>query len=315
MPKVSSAAKDAIEVSLGIQEGTIEVIGAIVKVHQYPPSKATGQQGDPFPCVQLKVARLDDKGARLDEDPITEEFGIGKLEKFHPGKADSATDNDPEDVGNELDAEGNCIYAVDDSAKLNKRCKWVLFTASLEAKGFKSEVLANGFMPDLVGLKCHVHSEVQPRFPGSTATKDPTALVVDKVLQFPYEKKGKAAPAAAPVKAAAKAAPAAAATAPAPAAPAASSNGSGDAESIALTTLADVATEMAGKSDVERKKLQTAFQTKLMRKGIPVKLHKPALDLVKDDEWLTRITTEDDTSPVYGRMMLDGDTVSFAEAE
>lgn len=312
MPKVSFAKKDAIEVSLGIQEGFIEVIGAITKMHQYPPNKKSGEQSGPFCCVQLEVARLDDKGVRLDDTSIFQEFTVGGNDrnnpgqfKFHPGKAESGADEDPEDMGTEVDVEGNCLFA-EEGSKLNKQSKWIRFTDSLEEKGFKSDVLANGYMPDLIGLKCHVHTITLPKMPNSTSEKENTAIVADKVLQFPYDvKKGKAA--------AGKAATAAAASKPGPkivpaAAPVAAPAGvSDDPEVIALEKLTALVNdaEYSGKDGVERKKIQTVVQTKLMRERVNTKLHKPVMDLIKNDEWLTNKTMEDEDSPIYGRIVVD----------
>jgi hypothetical protein len=309
MPKVSMSAKDAVDVSFGIQEGTVEITKCVTKVHQFPPNKQTGDQGDPFPCVQLTVVRCDSDGKRISEDEITEELGVGKLEKFHPGKADSADDESPEDLGTEVETEGNCIYAVGEGDHFAKTCKWIRFAESLEAKGFKSEVLGRGFMPDMVGMVLKVKTDTLPRTPGYTGKKDPTALVAEKILVFPYDKKkGKGAPAKG------------------------SSSGSGsstskteskseskpeskgdDAESVALKYLAEVAAEYAGKDGIERKKLQTAVQTRLMRNKVPAKSHPDILGKVKDDEWLTKVTVEDEDSPVYGKIMVDFDesTVTF----
>lgn len=312
MPKVSCAAKDAVEVSLGIQEGVVEIVGAVVKVHQYPPNRRSGEQGDPFPCVQLTVVRCDKNGERISTDEIKEELGIGKLDKFHPGKAENAADNDPEDLGEEVDTEGNCIYATDANSHLNKKCKWILFADSLEQKGFKPEVLQNGYMTDLVGLKVEVKTETLPRTPGYKGDKDPTALVATRILQFPYDKKGKAS-AKAPAKSQAK--PPASASAPAPAA---TPSTSGTDEEIALSMLGAVADEYAGQEEaIERRKLQTAVQTKLMRLKVPVKQHKGILDLVKNDEWLQAKTAEEDDSPVFGRIVVDFEaaTVMFAAKE
>ncbi len=307
MPKVSCASKDAVEVSLGIQEGVIEITKAVVRVHQYPPNRKTGEQGDPFPCVQITAVCCDKNGERTSDDEIKEELALGSLDKFHPGKASGPDDNDPEDQGYEVDSEGNCIYATEDGARLNKRCKWIILADSLEQHGFKPEVLGNGYMPDLVGLKCEVKTEAGYKIPGRTYQKDPTHLVVTRILQFPYDKKK--AKAGAGAKAASKPAAAASATA-APAAPAASGE-----EGIALNMLTAVADEYAGQGDIERKKLQTAVQTKMMRGKVPINMHKPVLALVKDDEWLGRVTTEQEDSPVFGRIVVDfqAGTVAFAE--
>lgn len=284
MAKVSFASKDASAGGIGVQEGPVEVMQAEVRVHQFPPNRETGEQGDPAPFVVLSFARLDPtSGERLDEDAIEEMFGIGKLEKFHPGNASSADDDDPEDAGDELDTTGNCIYAVTDGARLNKNCKWIRMSTSLEEQGFKPEVLGNGFMPDLVGLKMVVKTVTLPKMANSTSKREPTALICEKVIQFPYEKKakgaaGKAAPAAKPAPG--KAAPAAAKPAAKPAAAAEESS-----DDMAVTILKAIVEANSGK-ELELRKIVNAAQVRLMREKVAPKNHKPILDQLKDLAWL-----------------------------
>lgn len=262
MPKASSAFRDAVEVSLGIQEGNVEVIGAVVRVHQYPPNKKTGEQGDPFPCVQLEFARLDDDFNRLDEDPVKVEYGIGKLDRFHPGIAKGPNDDDPEDAGDEVDTEGNCIYVSDPGSRLNRKCKWMVFVQHLEQAGFKPEILGNGYMPDLVGLKGHVKTITLPKIAGSD--KEPTVLVFDRIVQFPYEKRTKKS----------------------------AEDKGDDVEAVAREAIAKIMAEKAGQ-ELDWKKFQVLFQTTLMRNRVPNKLHRPALDLLKNNEnWLFKVADE-----------------------
>ncbi|HEX6825453.1 MAG TPA: hypothetical protein VF077_03970 [Nitrospiraceae bacterium] len=284
MPKVSLSSKDAVAGGLGVQEGLVEIVTAEVRVHQFPPNSKTGQQQDPGAFVVLGMQRLEPtSGERMDEDPIDEFFGIGKLEKFHPGMADSAQDEEPEDQGDELDTAGNCIYAVDDNAKLNKNCKWIRMALSMEECGFKQEVLSIGFMPDLVGTKMIVKTIAIPKMPNSTSEREPTALVCEKIVKFPYEKKGGKGPAVVPAKQAGKAAPGKAAGKPAAAA--AASNGDGDVDELSLKVLGGLLEANSGKT-LEMKKFINAAQVKLMRDKIPAKAHKGILEQLKDTEWL-----------------------------
>jgi len=304
MPKASFAAKDTVEVTLGIQEGVVEITKAITKVHQYPPNKQSGEQGEPFPCVQLTCLRCNESGDRVDDTEIEEQLGLGKLDKWHPGKADGPDDNDPEDAGEDVDAEGNCVYVVDPSAKLNKKSKWVIFATSLEDHGFKASILERGYMPDLVGLKVKVKSIPGTKIPGQTYKKDPINLVAEKILVFPYEK-GKGKPAA---KVNGK--PNVGST---PAAPASSKTADG-AEQMAMRFLEEAATDYSGK-EIERRKLPTAVQAKLMKAKIPVAQHRGVIDLVKDDDWLRAATAENEDSPIFGKLVVDFDadpqTVAF----
>lgn len=292
MARVSFAVADADNSSgFGIQEGHIEIIGAITKVHQYPPNKNSGDQGEAFPCVQLEFAKTDKDGNRTDEDTVKQEFGVGKLTKFHPGMANGSDDQDPTDQGDEVDTEGNCLFAIDENSKLHKTSKWMILVDSMEAKGFKSEVFANGYMPDLIGLKGHLVSVPGTLFPGSTSKKAPVNLIFDQITVFPYDKK-KAAPKAAAKPAAAAGKPAAAAKPnPAPA-PAPSTPAGGDVESIATGILQEFMAELAGQDATPRTKIQSSAATKLMRNKVAVKDHKPVVTLIKDTEWLTKKAEE-----------------------
>ncbi len=84
---------------------------------------------------------------------------------------------------------------------------------------------------------------------------------------------------------------------------------------MALKFLEETATEFTGK-EIERRKLSTAVQTKLMRGKVPVSQHRGVIDLVKDDEWLRTVTAEDEDSPIFGKLVVDFDsdpqTVQFA---
>lgn len=293
MAKASFSAKDAVAVNLGIQEGNVEIVAAICKIHQYPPNKNTGEQGEPFPCVQIEFQQYDSKWNKMDEEPVKMEFGIGKMDKFHPGLATGPDDDEPADQGDEVDVEGNCIAVVSDGAKLNKKSKWIILTTSMEEKGFKPEVLGNGYLPDLVGTRGHVKSIAQERMPNSTAKNDPTALVFDRIDVFPYEAKSKkpAAPAGKP--ATKSAAPAAKptgkpATPPPPAANTSSASGSDDDEVTARSVIAEVQAEMSGEEPVtlEIKALKSKTTAKLMRNKIAVNRHKGINALIGDPAWL-----------------------------
>lgn len=286
--RASFASEDAGKTSFGIQEGFVEVLGAVVKVHQYPPAKGSSDQSDPFPCVQLELAKLDDKGEKLDEDPVKMEFGIGKLEYFHPGKVSDPDDEeeDVEDLGEEVDTEGNCIAVVVDGRKVHGKTKWMIFTESLEKHGFKTTVLKRGYMPDLVGLRAHVVSRPMEKIPGSTAKKDPTCLVVDKILQFPWDKPKsgkKSSSASSKVNGKVKETK--------ESSPAEDASVSEDVTELALSTLRTVAKDLSGKT-VDRKKVQVAAQTTMMKEKAAPKLHRPVIDLLRSDEWLEENSAE-----------------------
>lgn len=297
MAKASFAPQDASSTSFGIQEGNVEVVAAVSKNHQYPPNSSTGEQGDPFPCVQLAFQQYDSKWNKLDDEPVKMEFGVGKLDKFHPGLAASTDDDDPQDLGDEVDVEGNCIAVVSEGAKLNKKSKWIIFTDSMVAKGFKPEVLGNGYLPDLIGTRGHVTSIKQERMPNSTAKNDPTALVFDRIDAFPYEAKGKPAtkPATAakpPVKGAAKPPVAPATAAKPPATAATATTMSGDDEEVAKEAVQAIMTEISGDEPIalDVKALKSKVTAKLMRNKVPLNRHKGILALIGDPAWIEELS-------------------------
>lgn len=283
MAKASFLINDAAASNFGIKEGNVEIVGAITKVHQYPPNRQTGVASDPFPCVQLEMRQFDKDWSPLGDDTTKMEFSVGKIEKFHPGNAVSAEDQDPEDVGVEVDVEGNCIVLAEDGARFSKQCAWIRFTDTLEQRGFKPEVLGNGFVPELIGTRMHVTTIELPRMPNSTKKEAPTALVCTKIEVFPYDKKTKVAVkpvAGKPVVKSTAATPAAAKTAPVKA--------TDTNEDIALSTFIAIATENPGEQ-VALKVIKSKAVAKLMRNKVPVTQHKSISTLITDHAWLEAI--------------------------
>lgn len=287
MAKVGYAAGDAVETGLNFNEGWGEVVEISAIVHQFPANKTTGEQSDPGTMVRMMIQRTDADGKHTQDDPIEEFFGCGSLEKFHPGVADSATDPDPEDQGTEVGAEGNCLWS--DGSKINKRSKWAIFTSSLEAKGFRPDILSNGFLPDLVGLKGFFTSIAMPKDADRVYKRDPKALVMQNITARPYEGKGKGG-----AKAAAAAAPKnGKVSAPAAKAAAAASNGAGDdgeVDALATQLFVKMAENLAGQS-LPRTKIPGKLVS-LLAKGpngndpVSPKLHKPIQEVYKNDAWL-----------------------------
>lgn len=316
MPKIGFGIKDAVETSVGIQEGNVEIVEAKCKIHQFQPNKR-GEQSSQFTAVALKFHKLDKEFERLsgDEDEVTNwvYFSLGgkSLDRFHPGQATGPDDNDPDDLGDEIDTEGNVIYPVE-GAKLNTKCKWIMFTKILEqgidgkGGGFRPSVLGDGFLPALIGTKGHVLTIKLPKIDETGA--EPTCLVFDKIVQFPYEKKAKSAskaPVAVPKKtAAAKPAPVeeeqeetAADTESAESAP---------GHDEALSALVEVAATYQGQT-ISKSKLFTAAITKLVGAKVNGTLQKAAQGLIKDGDWLFERAKEME-------FVVDGDKVIFPKA-
>jgi len=302
MPKVSFATADATILSgFGFQQGRGNVVEAKVKVHQYPPNKATKKQSAPFPCVQLLIHKVDENmelmsvyntQTRQHEADMGEvELRIGDLKDFHPGNGTGPDDADPADAGQEVDAEGNMIYVKNESAKLTNFNGFFPFLQSLEKEGFQAAVLARGWIPDLVGLVADFNTVPQE---GTTRKRDDgtpfTNFIVSKIYTYPYDQakpKGKGEVPAKPTGKVATAKPTGKSAAPKPSVPAAPkpSPTADDNESIAVAYLAEAVAKFAGET-ITRSKLQATVQTMAMRAKIPTKEIPAVVAYFKDDEWL-----------------------------
>lgn len=108
----------------------------------------------PHLVTTAKVCDKDGDPVR-DADDAEITFGCGRqaLEKFHPGRAEGADDDDPQDQGDEVDAEGNTLYAVEDGAQLHDSTAIVVFTKSLVKLGFPKEMLDKSYAPMFDGMK------------------------------------------------------------------------------------------------------------------------------------------------------------------
>ena len=281
MGKVSNATKDAVETSLGIQEGNVEVLECVCKVHQFPPNKKTGKQSAPFTCVAYKLQLLDaDLDPIDDAEPEYHYFSLGKesVDRFHPGNIDNRDDDEPSDEGTDVDTEGNTINAVN-GAVLNKKCKWMIHCASLEKQGFKPEILNKGYLPDHVGLKGHVITHKMDKIDDGDKDdrKDPpTLLIFDKIFVFPYSKKKEAA---APQKKGGQ-------TGTGKKDAAAETNGGGG--DAAKDKATEILTTLAGKLSEQSapiKKLKTLAQAEMIKDKTKGALSKEVLALF-DTPWL-----------------------------
>lgn len=291
---VAFSAAQGVETSLNFGEGWGEVVEIESVVHQLSANKTTGETYDAQPAVRIMIQRTDADGKATTEDPIEEMFGCGSLAKFHPGIMTDATDQEPEDQGDQVGAAGNCI--VSDGSKMNTKSKWHIFTSHLDKLGFKPAVLDTGFLPDLVGLKGFFTSIPLPKDADRTYKRDPKALVMNKITRFPYEAKGASGGKG-------KGATAAQAGTAAPkngkvsnaAAEAAAGGDDDESASIAVQVLLALAGANAGQSVPAAKlsgKLVTLLNVGLPGEGgkktpVPPKLHKTVGAFFKNVEWLS----------------------------
>jgi hypothetical protein len=288
MAKVSFATKDQSASGLGFQEGWGEIVEIGSTVHQFEPNKDTGVQGDPAPMIRLMIQRTDAEGNATDEDPIEQFLGCGKLEKFHPGNMTSRDDEDPEDAGEELDVTGNSLYSVD-GARLNTQSRWAMFCQSLESKGVKPEILSNGYLPDLIGMKALFETVKLPKRPGDKAeAREQSSFRVAKITVYPGTVTGKGKAAAGKGKAAAASAGKAATSTSASAASKKEPAGAevdDDIATKAITVLERFKASKAGQT-LTLAKVKANSITVFAKEKFPSNTHKAIMTLLTDATWL-----------------------------
>lgn len=312
MPKAGYSVKDlAPDTGFGWEKGRGEVVEAVVKIHQYPksnkPEKQNQEQAPPFLCVQLGLVHLNDKLDRMDDEVKYVEITLGRKwheNGFSVGQAKDAKDQDPVDLGSTLDTVGNCIYSGS-GAQIHPKTGWGMFVGEqelagadkqiykgLQKAGFKPEILGEGFIPDLIGMKGYFGYGVREKWDGFTGEKDPTVFMVKEVYVFPYEvKKAKGQTAA---KTPAKPASGAPATS---GGSTAGSNGQATAGEVdlmqhAITASKAVVADVAGQA-LDLKAFRGKVQQKLLKLAVkPPTIHPKILDLLKADDTVAVIGAE-----------------------
>lgn len=302
MPKASFASKDAYEPKLGFQEGWGEIVEARTQVFQYPANRESGEQTPAFLAAVLLIQKTDDQGNPVEEEAQEKVLRVEKdLHKMRPGQATARDDQDPEDQGDELDTQGNTIY-IEDGAKINKNSSWMVFVKSLEDKGFKAEILGEGYIPDLVGLRGHfVTTKGEKRNIGGRDV-EPAYFLCDKITRYPYEQKAKAT-----ARTVAKPASSGTATngnAKAAAAAAAAN----DAEAVARRILVELAPDLAGSSKDIGKVKAMAYGRLMKDKSRDRKQDKDIQTLFADADFLAAVGAELDL------WIVEEGSVVFADA-
>lgn len=307
MPRVSFHPDETVTSSqFQFEQGMGKIVSAAFKVCQMTDkdgNPATDEQGIDIPprtnlCVGIQRLTKDLKPT--EDEPIVEQLGCGSLAKFHPGNANSSDDDDVEDLGDDVDTEGNSLFSVE-GARLDKKSKISIFGESLAKLGFKKSAL-NGFAPNLVGTIAmfgQMNMGMEPR-PGK---KPATCLVaMEKIVVFPY--KG-----GADTKT----------TAPATKTgstkvngrvpePAAEAGGGADNETTAYAVQMLVKIGETTKGSITRAKIGSKIVTLLPMNKVPAKFQIPVQNLIKNDEWFLE---------TVGNMgwTVEGDTVSIPAAE
>lgn len=197
----------ALKSGFGIQEGNVRVTDARFKIVQH--SKKDGTLVTPYLALQLDVAKLDDQ---LQPTDITEtkdfivawgskEAGDDGMHKFRfrPAKVEKADDDDIEDLGCEIDTEGN-TFCSDEGGAPFEDSEAALFMKSLEAKGWKPEINDQAFSNNYINAAFKVKTAdkadlcnrlgVKYKAPSGDAKQQaPVVWEVTQIHERPYEKK------------------------------------------------------------------------------------------------------------------------------
>jgi len=163
---------NAIE-SSGALAGKFEVIKSVYKVHKdadfvpKPGQKPRlDQEGNPqvnekLVALVLNVVPLNDDGERIEDAESRDlvlKLGAKSLATFHPGKGDSPDDMEPEDLGDELNTEGNTLYTSGGEVTMNAKSGYTVFMKSLQHRGFDKDRIGACWAPYFKGLKFELAS-------------------------------------------------------------------------------------------------------------------------------------------------------------
>ena len=267
----------------GFREGYVRIDYNEYKV--YKGRVQEGQTNDRAPTLAwvMRIARLDETTHEplTDEhdQPLTEElafsFGGKSLANIHPGKADGPEDEDPEDLGIEVNAAGNTVFLVNQSWRPHEKSSMMNFTASLSAHQVEEKYLNRCWSPDWNGCVLHIVNKVSEDKMKDEKGQDRAISykVVDKILVGPgkatkiVDKTGATSGTAALVSA--------------PRGP----GGGADAEARLKPVLEELSEQYDGQS-MTRKAFIAKVKATLDGKGVDPKMLLPILSLCKDDNWL-----------------------------
>lgn len=310
------------------EEGRGRVVNAVVTVDQV--------EGYDAKCgVRLTIQRMGRDGKPTTDDPIDEFLACGPVSKFHPGNAKSSNDPDPEDLGDDVGTEGNCIFSIE-GAHVDKKSKTGILGTSLQEAGIRP-ILLNGFLPNIIDLEADFMQLVLPKGDNFTGKRDPTCLVVKtggKIHNVAEINKragggpagagaGAAAPAAKPAVAGAGAVarptavvagrkPVAAPPPPPPPPPVeevVAVDGEGEIDPVIIKTVELMqAVEKKGEAQqMTKAKLKSRIVTLIAAKRVAPAMHKPIQALIADADWFAEQA---------GNMgwVVDGDEVTIAAA-
>lgn len=242
------------------KEGVYRIESNCYTVHQGKP----GEGESPVPATKwlIRGVRMHENGEdpMLDEheEPAKEElyfsFGGKCLPFVHPGKADSAEDEEVEDLGTALGVEGNTIYLNAMDWTPNERSGLMTLTKSLQTLGIKSEYLNRCWAPDWNGCVFELKSQQSTGADG----KSFNYKIASRILVGPGGSKGKSSKA----------------------------NGkANEVEGVLAPILHTLSQELDG-TQVSRKVFLNRVRGALDTAKTDSKLLVPVLSLCKDDKWL-----------------------------
>lgn len=255
----------------------------LVKSAKFQNRKTDFKKNQPtlvFECAVLDKDGDEVRGA--DDVELFFAFGEKSIEAFHPGQAASPND-EPQDQGDGVDAEGNTIYCAEEGAEFNASCGAIVFSTSLAKAGFPKQTLDRCWAPDYVGLKFalatktskEVNEKMGTRLSTKPPANDPNAVIsykiAEKWLNPNYLSKDSAK--AGSSKANGKVSES---EAPKPT----------DPEDIAKAVLAKLAADMPGKEIKTKQALSGFFTNGYTKSKFDPKKLKEVQVLVKDEEWL-----------------------------
>lgn len=280
MPKVSFASRDAYVPSSQFTEGYAQIEEAVSTVFQYPPNRDTGETYPPFLACKLTLRLLDENGQPLEGEPVVKLLRIDKdLSRMRPGHAKDRNDPEPEDLGDDLDTEGNSVFSTE-GQKISASSQWGAFLKSLEDHGVKPELLAEGYFDDLKGLRFHAITEKQAKRSIGGREIEPAYFKADRIL---FDKPGAAKkPAGKATAVTATAAPKAKVNGPV-----AVPNPSANAESAATAILAELSAELNGETRESSRVFAMAYARLVRNKERDKRLDKEVSDLLRNDDWLS----------------------------
>lgn len=278
--------KNATESSGGFKEGIVVIDAACFKVHQPRAGESDTEPRNSYLALAWQCTRLDEdtKSPLTDEEGnvITEEivFSAGgkSLTHAHPGRADSVEDDNIEDVGVMVNAEGPTVYISNPNWHPDKKSALIHLQDSLCTAGIKPEVLDRTWAPDYVGavvsIKNKPSGQTIDRYnpkSGKMEAQTFSYKIVDRIdrgmcLGPAPKKGGKKATGAS------------------------SANGKEvDAASVetSLAPLLQKLGEEKTGTSMTKKALAASVNRMLGEGGTPPALVMPIMNLVRNDAWLT----------------------------